>query len=56
MAHNDFEDSEDHLDYQDDQDDTGETDEANTGDQHTINEMGEQTANSNDPPENAMPE
>ena len=50
------EDSEDHLDCQDDQDDTGEADEANTGDQHTINEMGEQTANNNDPPENAMPQ
>ena len=51
------EDSEDHLEYQDDQDDTGETEEANTGDQHTINEMEEQTVNGNDPPpENAMPQ
>ena len=51
------EDSEDHLDYQDDQDDTVETEEANTGDQHTINEMEEQTVNGNDPsPENAMPQ
>ena len=51
------EDSEDHLDHQDDQEDTGEAEEANTSDQHTINELEEQTVNGNNtPPENSTPQ